>query len=1455
MADGIRVLYVDDEEALLEMGKLFLEQNGEFSVDTVLSAPEALDILNKKMYDAIVSDYKMPEMDGIEFLKRVRVTDKNIPFIIFTGRSREEIVIEALNNGADFYLHKGGDPKALYQELVHFIRQSVTMRRTLLTLAEQEQRYHDLQNANDLIQSVTPDGHFLFVNKKWRETLGYEEREIPGLTIFDIIHEDSLKHCMETFQRVVSGDNVGIIDAVFKTRSGLKVYVEGMADCRMVDGKPQYTRGIFKDITDRKKADVALKESEERYRNVVEDQTEFISRFRPDGTFVFVNDAFCRYFNKTREEIIGKVYVPKIPEEDEADVARRFTSLTRENPVVTASNRVILEDGRIRWHQWSTRAVFDEEGRVQEYQSVGRDITELKEAEQELLRKNEELNAAFEELTATEEEIRANYDLLSRKEQALAESEEKYRDLSELLPQMVFEMDMAFRITYANRHALSVFGFNDVDLELGINALSFIEPSQHGTVKEKMEQQIRGIAIEPQEYTALRKNGSPFPVIIYSAPIYRNKTLTGFRGVIVDISTRKKMEDELREKESRFRTIFENSPYPITINSIPDGKFTAVNAAFLQSSGYQEAEVMGKSPVDLGMLTLLDYGRLTSHLLLSGKIENVPMVLTGKGGIRVHVQFSTIPVTINNRPAILTMTAEITRLKRVEEQLQQKNEELLAAYEKLTTTVGELRRNYDELSNKEQALRESEEKFRALVEHSLDGILITDFTGKLLFANRAAGLLINAPGYESMIGIRNVLEFVAPESKAEVLKDFAQVAQGIDTYLAHYKIITETKREIWVESLGKKIPFRQSEGVLISMRDVTEQRNAEEVLRESESKFTTIFKSSPVALTLVSATDGIFVDVNDAFVRNTGYTRKDVIGKTSEQFGIFADSNEQKQLIEKIVEQRAVHDIEVQCRKKTGEIRSCLFSSGIIHMEKKPYILSTIEDITGRRATESSFQALVRSMVGTTGLDSLRKITENVSSWLGADCVMVGEILPDRETVRVLAMLLDGKDVPDYSYTLKGTPCEDVNEKGFCLFPDNVTEIFPKSRDLVEFNIRGYVGTPLRNSAGEVIGILCALFRSPVKSPPAVKEIINIIAVKAAAEIERTRMISVLHESEERFRLLFQHVPSIAVQGYRSDGTVDYWNDASVRIYGYTAKEAIGKNLVDLIIPPEMRDEVRKAIAYMAESGQPIAASELSLMRKDGSRVAVFSSHAVVRSSAGSRELFCIDIDLTANKQAEDVIRATLADKEVLLREVHHRVKNNLQLISGLLDMTRMRTGDESTNSILTDIMLKIQTMGQIHTRLYESRQFGKINITDQFRDQVTALSEIYSHKGGAEISCEIDPVIVCLPVDQALPCALVVNEIISNAYKHAFRGRKHGKIEISAVQENDRIRITIRDNGVGLPDNFDISNTNSLGLKLIRTLVQHQLKGSFALTSQKGTKISIDFPVFTESTEILKNN
>ncbi|MDD1685043.1 MAG: response regulator, partial [Methanoregula sp.] len=140
------ILYVDDEPGLLEVGKLFLEQSGQFSVETATSATQALEVLHSRHYDAIISDYQMPGMDGIEFLKRVRSSGNTIPFIIFTGRGREEIVIQALNEGADFYLQKGGEPVSQFTELTHKVRQAVQQRMAEATIRDHERREADIIN-------------------------------------------------------------------------------------------------------------------------------------------------------------------------------------------------------------------------------------------------------------------------------------------------------------------------------------------------------------------------------------------------------------------------------------------------------------------------------------------------------------------------------------------------------------------------------------------------------------------------------------------------------------------------------------------------------------------------------------------------------------------------------------------------------------------------------------------------------------------------------------------------------------------------------------------------------------------------------------------------------------------------------------------------------------------------------------------------------------------------------------------------------------------------------------------------------------------------------------------------------------------------------------------------------------------------------------------------------------
>jgi PAS domain S-box-containing protein len=181
--------------------------------------------------------------------------------------------------------------------------------------------------------------------------------------------------------------------------------------------------------------------------------------------------------------------------------------------------------------------------------------------------------------------------------------------------------------------------------------------------------------------------------------------------------------------------------------------------------------------------------------------------------------------------------------------------------------------------------------------------------------------------------------------------------------------------------------------------------------------------------------------------------------------------------------------------------------------------------------------------------------------------------------------------------------------------------------------------------------------KTPIYKPAG--ELIGLVGISRDIT-DQKRVQDALRESEERFRKLLQDVPSIAVQGYATDGTTQYWNRASEDLYGYRAEETIGRNLLDLIIPPEIRRDVEGAITYMAESGEVIPASELLLMRKDGSRVSVFSSHTIVKIPGREQELFCLDIDLSEQKNAQEALNHSMSE----LRAIY----NNAPVMMCLVD-------------------------------------------------------------------------------------------------------------------------------------------------------------------------------------------
>jgi len=290
----ITLLYVDDEPDLLDLCKLFLEREGEFSVVTVPSATSALQLIKEHPFDAIISDYQMPEMDGIEFLKKVRMDFKDIPFILFTGRGREEVVIEAINCGADFYLQKGGAPRAQFSELSHKIRQAIRTKQV-----EQELRMmkSTVSNAAEGILWINLMGGITFFNDTICTMLGYTREEFALLTIRDINQHFIENHLGPLWSRVRERKYLTVEDTNRK-KDGSIIPVEILLNY-VEFGPNAYVFAFVRDITDRKRAENELKSAYEKNKGLMDYANDAI--FIADARTGMLLDA-----NKKALELIGR---------------------------------------------------------------------------------------------------------------------------------------------------------------------------------------------------------------------------------------------------------------------------------------------------------------------------------------------------------------------------------------------------------------------------------------------------------------------------------------------------------------------------------------------------------------------------------------------------------------------------------------------------------------------------------------------------------------------------------------------------------------------------------------------------------------------------------------------------------------------------------------------------------------------------------------------------------------------------------------------------------------------------------------------------------------------------------------------------------------------------------------------------------------------------------------------
>lgn len=408
---SIQVLLVDDEPSLLEITKQFLEQDNEISVSTTDTGKNALEMLDSGHYDAVVSDYQMPEMDGIELLSSIRSCGQNIPFIIFTGRGREDVVIEALNCGADFYLQKGGDPRSQFAELRSKIIHAIERRKAEENLAsaysemeaayekalegekalaeknrlleESEARFRMLADTTSTAIMLYQDDKWIYANPAAEEISGYSKEELVQMNFWDFVASEFRDAVKERGRKRQEGEETDRhYDFRIVTKQGDEKWVHLQGGNITVHGRPA---GIITvtDITALKETEHELRKSEEKYRRIFENLPIGLVQADKEGNVIYLNPQILEILGSPSEEAMREINLLEFPLLQERGISSDIRDAIENRRIVDAERRYVSKWGAEVYMRYKMAPLFKED-EVSGVLAILEDVTPRVQAENAL---------------------------------------------------------------------------------------------------------------------------------------------------------------------------------------------------------------------------------------------------------------------------------------------------------------------------------------------------------------------------------------------------------------------------------------------------------------------------------------------------------------------------------------------------------------------------------------------------------------------------------------------------------------------------------------------------------------------------------------------------------------------------------------------------------------------------------------------------------------------------------------------------------------------------------------------------------------------------------------------------------------------------------------------------------------------------------------------------------------
>jgi PAS domain S-box-containing protein len=1144
----------------------------------------------------------------------------------------------------------------------------------------------------------------------------------------------------------------------------------------------EIVQAIIRDITERIANETKLKESEEQYRLLFENNPlpMWISE-RKSLRFVNINHAAIKHYGYSREEFLKMSLLDIRPAENKVEMIEYLNNKSENdasNMYFSGVWKHIRKDGSIIDVEVSRGKMLVNNSQYN--LSIINDITEKK-----------------------------------RIEKNLKKSEESFRMLAENAADIVFRFERGDppRFTYVSPVVTEKTGYTPQefydDRMLILRIVREAEVEMILKIVNDFDNQRRlmyELEHKPTITTLTRKDGEPIWIeTVVKFVFNERREWVALEGIARDVTERKMLEKQLEESELSYKMLFENSPDGVFIHI--QGKIIFANPSGLTMLGISNlSEIENDSFFTFLLPEHHEAVKARMIRVSEGEIADFEEYqVINKKGKRLELEVKSIPIVHRGKQAVQLVVHNLTEKKQVE------RERLRAQIVEESNVV--LHREVAERIKAQRELQESEKYIKNIINSSLDMIMASDESGRITEFNNAAQITF---GYNSFEVIGKPFDFLYAN-----YSEFEKISTQINEIgLFTGEIVNKKKSGEQFTSFLTASKIFGEEGELIGYvgvsRDVTEIYKAQEKLRQSEELYRDLFENTTELIQSVDF-QGNILYVNAMWKEALGYTDSEIENQNILNF-VHPDSKEHcKQAMDKVFLGEKIDTIEFAFFTKTKK-KILVEGNMSTKRNKEGKIVATrgiFRDITERRQAEETI-----------------KFSEERY-----------RAIYDQAFLGIARIDLGGKYIQANHQMRKilGYSEEELTDKTIfdVTFDDEIDQTKTSLKQLVAGEIKNFTTERKykhKNGALLYCNLTISAITDSTGKPEYLVSICEDITEKKKIQAkinDQAAKINAIFDSSSH--LIWSVDKKISLTSFNKN-----YSDALYNLYGIRPQVPEDKQAPKLKFANDEYHEFWNKKYQEAFKGNPQQFETRLYDKNNHLVVREIFLNPIYKNEGEIEEISGIAHDITEKKLAEELTKESLQEKEVLLKEVHHRVKNNLQVISSIMNLQSSYIKDKYALEMLRELQNRIKSMSFIHESLYQTSAFSNI----KFSEYVVTLTKnlIHSYRiysGLIELKHDVDE--IYLNLDTSIPCGLIVNELVSNALKYAFPNDRKGEVWVRLKIDNSVVTLTISDNGVGLPENFDFKNTESLGLQLVTSLVE-QINGEIFCENKIGTKFTVTF-------------